>query len=144
MQSQEEDPMDQWIKSTAKLSSVEVTLLVCLLPAARSWAAGRILKNCLFVYELLLQEPESFGSMLELSWNGTKEIPLGSGQSRKFLQDGDEVILTGNGRITALTLQQGHFSIGWSQQDKHLGWSWAVLYIPAMQAQLFPPYLSGS
>ncbi|NXE60216.1 FAAA Fumarylacetoacetase, partial [Calcarius ornatus] len=40
-------------------------------------------------------EPESFGSMLELSWNGTKEIPLGSGQSRKFLQDGDEVILTG-------------------------------------------------
>ncbi|XP_010146382.1 PREDICTED: fumarylacetoacetase [Eurypyga helias] len=40
-------------------------------------------------------EPESFGSMLELSWNGTKEIPLGSGQSRKFLQDGDEIILTG-------------------------------------------------
>lgn len=35
--------------------------------------------------------------MLELSWNGTKEIPLGSGQSRKFLQDGDEIILTGNG-----------------------------------------------
>lgn len=65
----------------------------------------------LFVYELLLQEPESFGSMLELSWNGTKEIPLGSGQSRKFLQDGDEVILTGNGWITALTPQQGHISI---------------------------------
>ncbi|KFZ58120.1 Fumarylacetoacetase, partial [Podiceps cristatus] len=40
-------------------------------------------------------EPESFGSMLELSWNGTKEIPLGSRQSRKFLQDGDEIILTG-------------------------------------------------
>ncbi|KAK2522151.1 Fah [Columba guinea] len=39
-------------------------------------------------------EPESFGSMLELSWNGTKEIPLGRGQSRKFLQDGDEIILT--------------------------------------------------
>lgn len=49
--------------------------------------------------------------MLELSWNGTKEIPLGTGQSRKFLQDGDEVILTGNGWITALTLQQGHISI---------------------------------
>ncbi|POI33363.1 hypothetical protein CIB84_002885, partial [Bambusicola thoracicus] len=42
-------------------------------------------------------EPESFGSMLELSWNGTKEIPLGHGQSRKFLQDGDEIIITGNG-----------------------------------------------
>ncbi|NXD15856.1 FAAA Fumarylacetoacetase, partial [Nothocercus nigrocapillus] len=41
------------------------------------------------------KDPESFGSLLELSWNGTKEINLGSGQSRKFLQDGDEVILTG-------------------------------------------------
>ncbi|XP_006033508.1 fumarylacetoacetase isoform X2 [Alligator sinensis] len=40
-------------------------------------------------------DPESFGSMLELSWNGTKEIDLGNGQSRKFLQDGDEVVMTG-------------------------------------------------
>lgn len=38
--------------------------------------------------------------MLELSWNGTKEIPIGSGQSRKFLQDGDEIILTGNGQAS--------------------------------------------
>ncbi|KAM5206579.1 fumarylacetoacetase isoform 2-T2 [Hipposideros larvatus] len=40
-------------------------------------------------------EPESFGSMLELSWRGTKAIDLGNGQSRKFLLDGDEVIITG-------------------------------------------------
>ncbi|KAM6425968.1 fumarylacetoacetase isoform 2-T2 [Liasis olivaceus] len=40
-------------------------------------------------------EPENFGSMLELSWNGTKTIDLGNGQSRTFLQDGDEVIMTG-------------------------------------------------
>ncbi|XP_032088534.1 fumarylacetoacetase [Thamnophis elegans] len=40
-------------------------------------------------------EPENFGSMLELSWNGTKSIDLGQGQSRTFLQDGDEVIMTG-------------------------------------------------
>ncbi|XP_062921842.1 fumarylacetoacetase isoform X2 [Mobula hypostoma] len=39
--------------------------------------------------------PENFGSMLELSWKGTKAIDLGSGHNRKFLQDGDEVILTG-------------------------------------------------
>ncbi|XP_067873813.1 fumarylacetoacetase [Heterodontus francisci] len=39
--------------------------------------------------------PESFGSMLELSWKGTKVIDLGNGQTRKFLQDGDEVTLTG-------------------------------------------------
>ncbi|XP_066492129.1 fumarylacetoacetase [Tiliqua scincoides] len=40
-------------------------------------------------------DPESFGSMLELSWRGTKAIDLGNGQTRKFLQDGDEVIITG-------------------------------------------------
>ncbi|XP_060116256.1 fumarylacetoacetase [Heteronotia binoei] len=40
-------------------------------------------------------DPENFGSMLEMSWKGTKAIDLGNGQSRKFLQDGDEVILTG-------------------------------------------------
>uniref|UniRef100_A0A096NMX9 Fumarylacetoacetase n=1 Tax=Papio anubis TaxID=9555 RepID=A0A096NMX9_PAPAN len=39
-------------------------------------------------------EPESFGSMLELSWKGTKPINLGNGQTRKFLLDGDEVIIT--------------------------------------------------
>jgi len=27
-------------------------------------------------------EPENFGSMLELSWNGTRTIDLGNGQSR--------------------------------------------------------------
>ncbi|XP_077775003.1 fumarylacetoacetase isoform X2 [Podarcis muralis] len=40
-------------------------------------------------------DPENFGSMLELSWKGTKAIDLGHGQSRKFLQDGDEVVITG-------------------------------------------------
>lgn len=39
--------------------------------------------------------PDSYGSMLELSWKGTKEITLSDGQKRKFLQDGDEVTLTG-------------------------------------------------
>ncbi|XP_030877871.1 uncharacterized protein LOC102750418 [Leptonychotes weddellii] len=42
-------------------------------------------------------EPESFGSMLELSWRGTKAIELGHGHTRKFLLDGDEVIITGEG-----------------------------------------------
>ncbi|XP_020637355.3 fumarylacetoacetase [Pogona vitticeps] len=40
-------------------------------------------------------DPENFGSMLELSWKGTKTVELGDGQTRKFLQDGDEVIITG-------------------------------------------------
>ncbi len=31
--------------------------------------------------------------MIELSWRGTKPIDLGNGVTRKFLQDGDEVLL---------------------------------------------------
>lgn len=38
----------------------------------------------------------SFGSMLELCWKGTREVPLGdSGEVRKFLRDGDTVTMTG-------------------------------------------------
>ncbi|XP_007258217.3 fumarylacetoacetase [Astyanax mexicanus] len=40
-------------------------------------------------------DPESFGSMLELSWRGSKTIDLGGGESRTFLKDGDEVTITG-------------------------------------------------
>jgi fumarylacetoacetase len=38
-------------------------------------------------------DPDQFGSLLELSWNGTKAIPVGSG-TRTWLEDGDEVVLT--------------------------------------------------
>lgn len=41
------------------------------------------------------ETPDSYGSMLELSWKGTKQIELGNSITRKFLQDGDEVIMTG-------------------------------------------------
>lgn len=41
------------------------------------------------------ESEDSFGSMLELCWKGTKQIDLGNGITRKFLQDGDEVIMTG-------------------------------------------------
>jgi fumarylacetoacetase len=40
-------------------------------------------------------DPQSYGSMLELSWRGTKPVPLSGGSSRTFLQDGDTVILRG-------------------------------------------------
>jgi fumarylacetoacetase len=39
--------------------------------------------------------PDSFGSMLELTWNGSKPITLPNGQERKFLQDGDTIIIKG-------------------------------------------------
>ncbi|XP_010270099.1 PREDICTED: fumarylacetoacetase [Nelumbo nucifera] len=38
--------------------------------------------------------PESLGCLLELTWNGQKALSL-NGLTRKFLEDGDEVILTG-------------------------------------------------
>ncbi|XP_077979931.1 fumarylacetoacetase-like [Glandiceps talaboti] len=38
---------------------------------------------------------DSYGSMLELCWKGTKVIDLGNGETRKFLKDGDEAILSG-------------------------------------------------
>lgn len=39
---------------------------------------------------------DSFGSMLELSWNGAKDIAVGDTEMRKFLQDGDQVIIKGS------------------------------------------------
>lgn len=39
--------------------------------------------------------PDSYGSMLELTWRGSQPLALPNGESRKFLQDGDRVTLTG-------------------------------------------------
>ena len=38
---------------------------------------------------------DSYGSLLELTWRGEKPIQLSSGEERKFLQDGDTVIMKG-------------------------------------------------
>jgi fumarylacetoacetase len=40
-------------------------------------------------------DEEGYGSLLELSWKGTKAIRLENGEQRKFLQDGDTVTVTG-------------------------------------------------
>ncbi|HET9053109.1 MAG TPA: fumarylacetoacetase, partial [Cyclobacteriaceae bacterium] len=39
--------------------------------------------------------PGSYGSMLELSWNGQKPLMMPDGTERKFIEDGDTVILKG-------------------------------------------------
>lgn len=39
--------------------------------------------------------PGSFGSLLELSWNGQKSLHLPDGSERTFLEDGDTVIMRG-------------------------------------------------
>jgi fumarylacetoacetase len=40
-------------------------------------------------------EEGGYGSLLELTWKGTRSIRLNDGDQRKFLQDGDTVTLTG-------------------------------------------------
>ncbi|MEM9719225.1 MAG: fumarylacetoacetase [Bacteroidota bacterium] len=40
--------------------------------------------------------PDSYGSMLELSWAGTQPIPMKDGSTRTFLQDGDRVSMRGH------------------------------------------------
>ncbi len=39
--------------------------------------------------------PDSYGSMLELAWKGTKPLPMNDGTERKFIQDFDTVIMRG-------------------------------------------------
>jgi fumarylacetoacetase len=59
-------------------------------------------------------DESEFGSMLELAWRGTKPIPMKGGGERKFIQDGDQVIMrahaqrngvrVGFGEVTAKVL----------------------------------------
>jgi fumarylacetoacetase len=39
--------------------------------------------------------PDSYGSLLELSWRGSRPLPFPGGATRTFLEDGDRVTLTG-------------------------------------------------
>ena len=43
-------------------------------------------------------EEGSFGSMLEISWKGTKPVKMPDGTERKFIQDGDSVIFNGRAK----------------------------------------------
>jgi fumarylacetoacetase len=42
-------------------------------------------------------EPDGFGSLMEISVGGKAAFVLPSGESRKFLEDGDEIIITAKG-----------------------------------------------
>ena len=41
------------------------------------------------------KEPNSYGSMLELSWAGTKTVPMKDGTTRVFIKDNDTVTMRG-------------------------------------------------
>lgn len=50
---------------------------------------------------------DSFGSMLELSWKGTRKIALNDGSTRTFIEDGDRVIVEGFGEQDGIRIGFG-------------------------------------
>ncbi|HQW04519.1 MAG: fumarylacetoacetase [Flavobacteriales bacterium] len=54
--------------------------------------------------------PDSFGSMLELTWRGTKPLTLANGEERKFIADGDTLILRGHAQKDGLRIGFGTLS----------------------------------
>ncbi|MEM6722630.1 MAG: fumarylacetoacetase [Bacteroidota bacterium] len=52
-------------------------------------------------------EEGSYGSMLEITWRGSKPIQLSDGTERKFLQDGDTVIMKGYAQKDGLRIGLG-------------------------------------
>lgn len=57
--------------------------------------------------------PDSFGSMLELTWGGKNPIRLKDGTERKFINDNDTVIMKGH-------CQNGHVRIGFGEVSSKL------------------------
>lgn len=53
---------------------------------------------------------ESVGSMLELTWGGKNPIQLNDGTERKFLNDGDTVIIKGFGKNNSVRIGFGEVS----------------------------------
>lgn len=52
--------------------------------------------------------PDSYGSMLEISWRGTRPIKMPDGSERKFIHDGDTVILRGFGEKNGVRIGFGN------------------------------------
>jgi len=52
----------------------------------------------------------SYGSMLELSWKGTNPISMNDGSERKFIQDGDTVIMKGHAEKNGIRIGFGEVS----------------------------------
>ncbi|KAJ3647318.1 hypothetical protein Zmor_019202 [Zophobas morio] len=70
---------------TAKQQLAHHTITGCNVKAGDLVASGTISGEA----------SDSFGSLLELSWKGTKPITMLDGSQRKFLQDGDTVTIKG-------------------------------------------------
>lgn len=55
-------------------------------------------------------EPSQFGSMLEISWKGTKPVAMPDGSERKFILDGDTVIMRGHAEKDGVRIGFGEVS----------------------------------
>jgi len=55
-------------------------------------------------------EKHERGSMLELSWRGTETVELANGETRKFLADGDTVIMRGHCETDGIRIGFGEVS----------------------------------
>jgi len=55
-------------------------------------------------------DKDSYGSMLELTWKGANPLKLPNGEERKFLQDGDTLILSGSCKGDGYTIGFGECS----------------------------------
>lgn len=54
--------------------------------------------------------PDSYGSMLELAWKGTKPLKMNDGTERKFIQDNDTVIMRGYSEKDGIRIGFGEVS----------------------------------
>jgi len=51
--------------------------------------------------------PGSFGSLLELTWNGQKSLHMPDGSERTFIEDGDSIILRGHAEMDTVRIGFG-------------------------------------
>ncbi len=51
--------------------------------------------------------PDSYGSMLEIAWRGTKPVDMPDGTQRRFINDGDTVIMQGFGEANGVRIGFG-------------------------------------
>jgi fumarylacetoacetase len=54
--------------------------------------------------------PDSYGSMLEISWKGSKPVDMPDGTQRRFINDGDTVIMNGWGEANGVRIGFGSCS----------------------------------
>ena len=52
-------------------------------------------------------EQSSFGSMLEITWRGTKPVAMADGSERKFIADGDTVVMRGHAQANGVRVGFG-------------------------------------